>query len=185
MDLDLERLRSIAEVWRLSRLQAGRAGEIGRLGGVVLIREGEVCGVLSEMRFAAVEPGLFAVDEEGRVFTVESCGRFSAPDRHHRSFALTQIVAGTSTPDYPASWKARRGSLWRSRRHGIPNHFLPSGAAFASCRALCGVAASVDRVATLCVFYLCWVQGLPCLGFGASSPELCAPARALARNGRA
>ncbi len=66
---DLECLRSIAEVWRLSRIEAGRAGEIGRIGGVVLIREGEVCGVLSEMRFAAIEPGLFAVDPDGRVFT--------------------------------------------------------------------------------------------------------------------
>lgn len=78
---DLERLRSIAEVWRLSRAQTGRIGDIGRIVGIVLIREGQVCGVLSEMRFAAVEPGLFAVDEEGRVFTVgrlDDGGRWSA-----------------------------------------------------------------------------------------------------------
>lgn len=67
---DLERLRSIAEVWRLSRLQAGRVGEIGRIGGIVLIREGQVCGVRSEMSYAAAEPGLIAVDPDGRVFTV-------------------------------------------------------------------------------------------------------------------
>lgn len=73
-------LRSIAEVWRLSRARAGRAGEIGRIGGIVLIRDGEVCGVRSHLRYAAVEPGLFAVDEEGRVFTAGRLddGRWSA-----------------------------------------------------------------------------------------------------------
>lgn len=77
---DSECLRSIAEVWRLSRARAGRAGEIGRIGGIVLIRDGEVCGVRSHLRYAAVEPGLFAVDEEGRVFTPGRLddGRWSA-----------------------------------------------------------------------------------------------------------
>lgn len=70
---DLERLRSIAEVWRLSRAQPGQVGDIGRIGGMVLIRDGQVCGMLSELRYAAVEPGVFAVDQDGRVFTA---GRF-------------------------------------------------------------------------------------------------------------
>ena len=70
---DPERLRSIAEVWRLSRPLTGRVGEIGRIGGIVLIRDGQVCGIRSEMRYAAVEPGVFAVDQDGRVFTA---GRF-------------------------------------------------------------------------------------------------------------
>lgn len=69
MDLDLERLRSIAEVCRLSRAQPGRVGDIGRIGGIVLIREDQVCGMLSEMRYAAVEPGVFAIDQNGRVYT--------------------------------------------------------------------------------------------------------------------
>ena len=65
---DPERLRSIAEVWRLSRPLTGRVGEIGRIGGIVLIRDGQVCGIHSEMRYAAVEPGLYAVADDGRVF---------------------------------------------------------------------------------------------------------------------
>lgn len=65
---DLDRLRSIAEAWRLSRPRVGRVGDVGRIGGIVLIRNGQVCGIRSEMRYAAVEPGVFAVDEDGRVF---------------------------------------------------------------------------------------------------------------------
>lgn len=67
--MDVEQLRSIAEVWRLCRVQPGRIGDIGRIGGIVLIRDGQVCGMLSEMRYTAVEPGVFAIDPNGRVYT--------------------------------------------------------------------------------------------------------------------
>lgn len=73
--MDAERVRSIAEAWRLSRPKVGRVGEVGRIGGIVLIRDDRVCGIRSEIRYAAVEPGLFAVDQDGRVFVAAVPGQ--------------------------------------------------------------------------------------------------------------